>query len=945
VTAAGAVLCLLSLVLPVALWPGSTSYDPAKYLMWAWGAAAWLALAARAVALGRPTVGLPRGLVAAGATMLLVQASALGHAASPHLVARALLWSALWWLVVIGVTAIAREERQKLRLVACAAAGVAMTCVVALFQIAGVLPAPASGYVPAGIGTLGNENSVAELAAALLLPSLLLPLSTRGRVHRAVGVLPSLVMSAVLLASGATGARVAALAAATFALCGEAMLRSRRPDRAPLLLGALVAAGIIAAVILVEQVQAGGPLAMNRDLPTARFLAANHGPERRADWLVARELWNRHPWTGCGAGNYGVLWPHTRARLAAAGGFAAPAGGAPVATRAHNEYLQWAAETGWLGVAWLATVVVAGFGSWARGWRTASTRHQRRALLLAAAGVVAIAVAALAGFPAHMPASGFALALLVGLARSSAPGTSGCVRWPRWCAVPLLAGGLLLAAGVSRVFHGDLLLERGSRQFSSGAYARSIESLEAGIARVPWPGQARLELGMALAATGHLPEAATMLEASLRDRPSFEAPLALAEIELDAGQPVRAAAWLELVDLCAPPLPQRRQVAYLRAYAHLRAGDPLSARDAFAVLAAQDRLDHRAWLGLGYADDLLGDRAAAAAAYRQAIAVIEESVAMPRAGTVVAHGEVVRLRAHLASARRALESVTSSTPGSAVTDIAPSPGATPSALPHDRPHHRQRRRRLRQRQRQQSGHFLRPQLQCRGRVRREPAGAQRVLVRLRLRLAIVHGVRGEQHAHAGAAALQHGVLEAVDAVQHDIQVRLLPHLAERRLEQRLARLHASGRQVPAAAVVPFLDQEELVATPHQHQGVEPGRHRLASRAAPSRPSRHSGSPSSSTTVSSAPAAAHAARITARYGAMSGAWSGDAVWYSTAATSSARRSCATRAAMASTSRASRRWSYQGMGASAASRPNRPERMCRGVPFASPLHLSARRRSLR
>jgi len=318
VTAARAVLCLLSLVLPVALWPGSTAYESAKLLLWAWAAAAWLVIAALAAARGRVGPAPVRGLVVAGLAMIAVQAPALALADSPHLAGRALLWSAVWWLTATVVAATARETRHRQRLLACATAGAATTCGVALLQLAGVAPAPANPYVPVGIGTLGNENSVSELAAAWLLPSLLLPLSMRRRAWRAVGLLPALVMAAMLAASDAAAARVGAAAAVAFALAGEAMLRSRRPDRVPLLLGALVSAGALAAGVLVSQVQRGGPLASNQDLLSARVLAANHGAERRADWLVASELWRRAPLTGCGAGNYGVNWLRTRADLAVA---------------------------------------------------------------------------------------------------------------------------------------------------------------------------------------------------------------------------------------------------------------------------------------------------------------------------------------------------------------------------------------------------------------------------------------------------------------------------------------------------------------------------------------------------------------------------------------------------------------------------------------------------
>lgn len=168
-----------------------------------------------------------------------------------------------------------------------------------------------------------------------------------------------------------------------------------------------------------------------------------------------------------------------------------------------------------------------------------------------------------------------------------------------------------------------------------------------------------------------------MLEASLRDRPSFEAPLALAELAIDARDPARAAAWLDLVERCAPPPAQRRQAHYLRAYALLRSGEPAAARDAFAALVATDGRDHRAWLALGYASVLLGEPAAAATAYRRAAAAIESALVATGGDSPLARGEAARLRAQLEVARQALASV--SAPPTGPRRPAPAPTAAAPA--------------------------------------------------------------------------------------------------------------------------------------------------------------------------------------------------------------------------------------------------------------------------
>jgi tetratricopeptide (TPR) repeat protein len=393
-----------------------------------------------------------------------------------------------------------------------------------------------------------------------------------------------------------------------------------------------------------------------------RLFAANHGVERRTDWLVAMRIRQEAPLLGCGAGNYGAMWLGTRAALGAEPRHRGLAMGAPAVTRAHNEYLQWGAETGWIGILWLASMTVVGTLAWGRAWRLATSRQDRRELLLPAAGLGAVAVIALVAFPARLPASGLAMALLLGLLIAAARGPESADpvptqrRLPRAVALPLLAAAILSAALAVRTFRGDLLLARAQTLFTAGQTA-ALPWLQRGLALTPWPGDGRLYLGLALATEQRTDEAAVQLEASLRDRPSFEAPLSLAELAIDGARAADAKRWLDLVEACSPPLGFRRQVGYLRAYALLRADSIAEAATGFAALVAADRLDHRSWLGLGYARARLGDRDAAAAAYRGAIAALEESLAAPRPATDAARGEMMRLRGHLEAARRALASV------------------------------------------------------------------------------------------------------------------------------------------------------------------------------------------------------------------------------------------------------------------------------------------------
>lgn len=657
-TPARAILLLLALVLPVALWTGSTSYEAAKLLLWGLAVAAWLAMAGVAAWRVRPVPAPARGLVVAAASVLLGMTPGLLVAEAPHLAARAMHWWLLWWLVAIAAAILPRDASDRRRLVACGAAGAAATGVVALLQVAGIAPTTGEWYVPPGIGTLGNENSVAELGAIWLLPSLLLPAGARTMRGRLVACAPAAILLAVLVVSSATGARVAALAAAGFATAGTLLAATRLRARVPVVLGgALLAAALAGGLFVRAALDPGREVSGAGSLP-ARLFAANHGAERRTDWLVAARILDESPVVGAGAGNYGAKWLSTRAALGRDARFAGLASGAPPVTRAHNEYLQWAAETGLAGAIVLLATAVAGALAWSRAWARSTGGAGRRELLLPAAGLVAAAVIGLVSFPAHRPESGLAVALLVGVlaGRGATAPAGNAKRLPRAFAV-LLPLGLGIAALAVTTFRADVLLARGARHFTAGDNHGALRQLEAGVARTPWPGEGRLYLGLALAGEGRTAEARAPLEASLRDRPSFEAPLALAELLIDAGKPQAATSWLAMVEACAPPPGLLRQAGYLRAYMLLREERFREAAAAFAALSAADRLDHRSRLGLGYARARLGDREGAISAYREAIGAIEESLAAPRPATAAARGQALRLQAQLEAARRALASV------------------------------------------------------------------------------------------------------------------------------------------------------------------------------------------------------------------------------------------------------------------------------------------------
>jgi hypothetical protein len=241
------------------------------------------------------------------------------------------------------------------------------------------------------VSTLGNAQFAACYLAAV--PVLALGLTLRaGRVRRAAGLAVAALAAAALLL---TGMRLAWLAAALgltlFAgLCGAA--RGRRGVRR-LCLGAAVALALC--------------------VPVGLLLWGSRGVgERARTWRVALSMARRHPFLGTGHG----------------------AGSATV-DAAHNEYLQWLAETGVAGAVAALWLAAATLYACVRVQRAAGETERPLAAGLVA-GVVVLAALGAGHFPFRVVPVAALAVLLVGSLAARCPSAA--------------AGALLSAAGTRR---------------------------------------------------------------------------------------------------------------------------------------------------------------------------------------------------------------------------------------------------------------------------------------------------------------------------------------------------------------------------------------------------------------------------------------------------------------------------------------------------------------
>ncbi|MEN8007136.1 MAG: O-antigen ligase family protein [Candidatus Krumholzibacteriota bacterium] len=657
------VLIVLLLVLPVAFWPGSTSYDAVKFTLWALAGAAWLGGLAWRMAKGRPVPRPPTLLAAAGITLLAVLAISATRAHHTGLVLRTVGLTALWLAVVRQVAVTTTEASRLHALVACAVTTGVAVCLYTLAQITGLVPgAPVSSGYPAGISTLGNQNYVSGLAAVLLWPSVIL--WTQPSVfRRAAAVAATVVLVITLLFARAAGP-LAAVVGSVF-LAGPSLVLTRRGlgRLVPRVLGLSLLFAILVGGFLFIEAMRPPPSTVEPVSIHRKMFFDNHGAVRRTNWLVAREMFRSRPWTGQGAGNYAALWPETRARLHADSSVTGMAKHEPPAAQAHNEVFQFLGETGLAGGLWLVFFCGTTVVFWRRKWPTLPTSHTKTQFLLLTAGLLVAGLHAMVSFPFHLPATALMIALIAGLTASPvfAEGTDPHPTWTPKRVLAFLPAilALLLAFGAVREFAGDISTATGQRYFAAGRMNQALVHLTKGVTWRQWPDEGSLYLGLANVAAGNPAEARTWLEKGVVEKPTFEGYLALAELSLDQKRFTEADALLTVVEQCEPYQAFLFQAAYLRGLADLRQGKLENSRRRFEALLKDDPYNQRAWLALGYQEALKGNVGQARVHYQKALEIIEWKIRDTNSGRGPDSAAlVVRLNKHRETAVRALESIT-----------------------------------------------------------------------------------------------------------------------------------------------------------------------------------------------------------------------------------------------------------------------------------------------
>jgi O-antigen ligase/Tfp pilus assembly protein PilF len=294
---------------------------------------------------------------------------------------------------------------------------------------------------PQTSGPFVNRNHFANYLALLwplaLTPVLFAGALTRSTAARLAFGVASATIAVALLWSLSRGGWLAALTGGVVLLLSGA---NRGTSRRTLLRPLAFVAASAAAAIALALAPIGEPGGNELDLRLEQTVTDTSSLTGRIVlWRDTLPLMRDHPWLGVGLGAWRDAFPRYDSSLRHH----------KRAHRAHNDYVQWVAETGLLGTVLLGGALF-GIARLLAGALAVPTRRSRPILAASVAGSAAVAVHACVDFGLQIPAIPVTLAVLLGLALRDS--------WPRRRAGttlrgPLfgvgLGGGLLLALTAS----------------------------------------------------------------------------------------------------------------------------------------------------------------------------------------------------------------------------------------------------------------------------------------------------------------------------------------------------------------------------------------------------------------------------------------------------------------------------------------------------------------
>ncbi|MCF7890851.1 tetratricopeptide repeat protein [Candidatus Bipolaricaulota bacterium] len=430
------------------------------------------------------------------------------------------------------------ETEARYLLIALTTSGFGAT-VYGLLQYLGIVRGAHGFAAGAGsiISVMGNQNYLGGFISYLFIPAFALILISESKILKTYLILALGLFFFLLLPIGARGAWLSLVFASLVFVAG--LLYYRPIDNLRKLWLTLL---VVVLVLFVAYIFASAPGPLNSVLsysapengenswgvftPVIRPLVkelVEKGGARVEDWYIGLEMLKDHPFVGIGLGNYKIKFLEYRGRFLTSEKGSDFGGFIPRGAQAHNEYVQFTAEMGTIGlIAILAAIIILLQNIFSRvsppgvpdQWTTGILG------LALAGGIIGFLIHSGVSFPAHLPASSFALVTFLGLINSEAFGEveysvnfSGFTRSLTLVIIFVLL--ITVTTLAYRDWQANVLMGKGKEQLQYGNYYVAKERLRESLALDFQPRQTYYFLGVVERHLGNQKKALDYFEKSL----------------------------------------------------------------------------------------------------------------------------------------------------------------------------------------------------------------------------------------------------------------------------------------------------------------------------------------------------------------------------------------------------------------------------------------------
>ncbi|HEU5227035.1 MAG TPA: O-antigen ligase family protein [Ktedonobacteraceae bacterium] len=215
-------------------------------------------------------------------------------------------------------------------------------------------------------GTFGQPNPYAGYINMALCVTAALALLARGRLMQLLAALATMLLAFALYLSQSRGGEIALAAALILiVIVGMPQLRLLWQLGGIGVLGVIAAylAGLIPDRLITPVLRTLGVASISLTLPSKQDFST---AERLAHWIAGIRMFQDHPFTGVGIGNYPDAYPHYFITI-----FVNPLG------HAHNYYINIAAEAGIFGLLTFLLFLTAAFIAGSRSYRAINRKYMQ----------------------------------------------------------------------------------------------------------------------------------------------------------------------------------------------------------------------------------------------------------------------------------------------------------------------------------------------------------------------------------------------------------------------------------------------------------------------------------------------------------------------------------------------------------------------------------------